>query len=192
MLSAAIAFLNRFHRIMNPTRNKRAVSQKCMRLQMNRIVVFILGIAAGAAITGLVVWTVMPSMMLTISPSSMSLNETVVAIEQSALNHGWMVPKVYDLQASLTKAGHADAKPMKILSLCQPDHAYAILSENENRKVTAMMPCRIGVFERDDGQVYVAQMNIGLMSKMFGGTIEKVMGQVAVEEHEMLQSILAQ
>lgn len=158
---------------------------------MNRVVVFILGIAAGVVITGLVVWMVMPSMMLSISPSSMSLNETVVAIEQSALNRGWMVPKVYDLQASLTKAGHADARPMKILSICQPDHAYAILSEDDNRQVTAMMPCRIGVFEGDDGQVYVAQMNIGLMSKMFGGTIEKVMEQVAAEEHEMLQGIVA-
>jgi uncharacterized protein (DUF302 family) len=122
----------------------------------------------------------------------MSLNETVVAIEQSALNRGWMVPKVYDLQASLTKAGHVDARPMKILSICQPDHAYAILSESDNRKVTAMMPCRIGVFEGDDGQVYVARMNIGLMSKMFGGTIQTVMGQVAAEEHEMLQGIVAQ
>ena len=33
-------------------------------------------------------------------------------------------------------------------------------------------------------------MNIGLMSKMFGGTIEKIMGEVAKEEKDMLEGII--
>ena len=44
------------------------------------------------------------------------------------------------------------------------------------------MPCRIGVYETKDGKVHIAEMDIGLMSKMFGGTIVKVMAKVAQEE----------
>ena len=158
---------------------------------MNSVLVFLLGLVLGVAVAAVVMWKVMPNMMLNVSPSNKSLDDTVRTIEQSALDRGWVVPKIYDLQKSLAEGGHNDARPMKILSVCQPDHAHRILSEEGNRKVTAMMPCRIGVFEGDDGQVYVAQMNIGLMSKMFGGTIEKVMGQVASEEHEMLAGVVA-
>ena len=70
--------------------------------------------------------------------------------------------------------------------MCQPDHAHKILSDDRNKKVSSMMPCRIGVFEDHMGKTYLSRMNIGLMSKMFGGTIELVMGTVAKEEHSML------
>ncbi len=52
------------------------------------------------------------------------------------------------------------------------------------------MPCRFGVYETKDGQVYISGMNIGLMSKMFGGIIEEVMGRVTEEEKEMLKDII--
>ena len=54
------------------------------------------------------------------------------------------------------------------------------------------MPCRVGVYETKDGQVYISEMNIRLMSKMFGGIIEKVMGRVAEEEEEMLKDIIGE
>jgi hypothetical protein len=36
----------------------------------------------------------------------------------------------------------------------------------------------------------IAEMNLGLMSKMFGGVIEKVMSQVAIEEAEMMEAFI--
>jgi len=54
-----------------------------------------------------------------------------------------------------------------------------------------MMPCRIGIYEAD-GEVYVTRLNIGLMSKMFGGSIADVMGKVSDEEHRMLSAIIAE
>ena len=79
--------------------------------------------------------------------------------------------------------------PVKILSVCQPDDAHKILSEDENKMVTAIMPCRIGVYQTGDGKTYVSTMNIGLMSKMFGGTIAEVMGGVAAKEQQIMQPI---
>ncbi|MEZ5358229.1 MAG: DUF302 domain-containing protein [Candidatus Zixiibacteriota bacterium] len=152
---------------------------------------FIIGLIVGAALVALTVWFVLPNKMLHISESNLSLEETVAKIEQETLAAGWKVPKIYDLQKTLQESGYEQMTKMKILSICQPDHAFAILEDDENKMVAAMMPCRIGVYETADGTVKIAQMNIGLMSKMFGGTIEKVMGKVAAEEEQILKGIIA-
>ncbi len=156
-----------------------------------RIPSFLVGLIFGAALTGVAVWQLMPSMMLTDHASRLGFDETVAAIGKAAVDRGWKVPKVYDIQKSLRDAGH-DMTRVKILSICQPTHAHRILEDDANKKVTAIMPCRIGVYETADGTVRIAEMNIGLMSRMFGGVIEEVMGEVAEQEKEMLASIIVE
>jgi uncharacterized protein (DUF302 family) len=57
--------------------------------------------------------------------------------------------------------------------------------------MTAMMPCRIGVWEGKDGATYVSKLNTGLMGKMFGGVVGEVMGgRVAREEDAILKAAL--
>jgi hypothetical protein len=49
----------------------------------------------------------------------------------------------------------------------------------------------MAVWEDDNGKVYLSEMNMGLMAKMFGGNIAKVMGRKVVhDEEEMLQGLL--
>ncbi|NQE44557.1 hypothetical protein C5S31_00870 [ANME-1 cluster archaeon GoMg2] len=151
---------------------------------------FVAGLVIGLIVMGVAVWTLMPGMMITVHESKLGFEETVSAINGSAIERGWTVPKIYDIQTSLKKAGHEDMTRVKILSICQPDHAYSILKDDTNKKVTAIMPCRIGVYETADGRVFISEMNMGLMSKMFGGTIAEVMGGVAEEEKEMLRDII--
>jgi len=151
---------------------------------------FIGGLILGIVITGFAVTFSMPKMMLNIHKSNLSFEETVSSIEKSAVERGWKVPKIYDLQKSLLDAGQDDIGRMKIISICQPEHAYNVLSHDGRKKVSAMMPCRIGVYETKSGDIYISGMNIGLMSKMFGGEIEKVMVKVDEEEKEMLKEII--
>jgi uncharacterized protein (DUF302 family) len=151
---------------------------------------FVAGLVIGLIVMGVAVWTLMPGMMITVHESKLGFEETVSEINESAIERGWAVPKIYDIQASLNNAGHEDMTRVKILSICQPEHAYSILKDNTDKKVTAIMPCRIGVYETADGRVFISEMNIGLMSKMFGGTIAEVMGGVAEEEKEMLRDIV--
>jgi uncharacterized protein (DUF302 family) len=151
---------------------------------------FIGGLILGIALTGFIIAFSMPRMMLNVHESRLGFDETVAAIENSAMEQGWKVPKIYDIQKSLVDAGHTEMGRLTILSLCQPDHAYEILKEDSRKKVSAIMPCRLAVYEAKGGKVYVAGLNVGLMSKMFGGMIEEVMGDVADEEKEMLKKIL--
>jgi len=150
------------------------------------VVVFI----AGVILAGIVFWTMMPKMMLTVNESKLGFEETVAAISESAIERGWLVPKIYDIQKSLYNKGYEDMTKVKIISLCHPHHAYSILRDDNNKKITAIMPCRIGIYETADGRVYISKMNTGLMSKMIGGTIAEVMGGVAKEEAEMIESII--
>jgi len=151
---------------------------------------FILGLFLGIIGTGFTVWTIMPKLMIQIHRSNKPFEETVSTIENNALRQQWKVPKIYDIQKTLHDADHADMTPLKILSICQPHHAYNILKDDRDKIVSAIMPCRVGVYQGKDGYTYIAEMNMGLMSQMFGGTIARVMGGVAMEEKAMIQPLI--
>lgn len=52
-----------------------------------------------------------------------------------------------------------------------------------------LMPCAWGVYGKD-GKVMITGMNMGLMGKMFGGTIARVMGgSVARDEAAILEKV---
>jgi uncharacterized protein (DUF302 family) len=76
-----------------------------------------------------------------------------------------------------------------IVELCKAEYAKDVLSTNP--EVSTLIPCAWGVYEGDDGNVYITGMNMGLMGKMFGGNIAKVMGaSVAKDEKQMLKDTI--
>jgi len=163
---------------------------KALLCNIKRTTIFIVaGLVIGILLTTIAGWQTMPNMMLQVHESKMNFEETVATIEQTAKEKGWMCPKIYNIQGSLQKNGY-DMKKLKIISLCHPKYASEILSKDENKKVAAFMPCRVGVYEDEAGQVFVAEVNMGLMSKMFGGSIGEVLSNVAIEEKQILASVL--
>ncbi len=150
----------------------------------------IFGFVLGIIVTGIAVWKLMPGLMLVTHESKLSFDETVETFIQHAQEMGWQVPKVYELQNSLAKAGH-DIPPLKVVSLCQPHYAYQVLAKDENKRISAIMPCRIGIYQTSDGKVYISEMNIPLMSKMFGPVVAKAMESVSAEEDAMLKGIVS-
>ena len=60
-----------------------------------------------------------------------------------------------------------------------------------DRYISVMMPCTFAVWQGDDQKVYISRMNMGLMAKLFGGNIARVMGgKVAEDEKKILAGIL--
>jgi uncharacterized protein (DUF302 family) len=151
----------------------------------------LVGLVVGIVLTGVTVWILMPKLMIQVHESKLSLDDTVSTLEKAALDRKWKVPKIYDIQKTLVDSGFPDMTPLKILSICQPSHAYNILKEDKDKIVTAIMPCRMAVYKGNDGKVYIAEMNMGMMTKMFGGNIARIMGQVAIEEKEMVEPLIA-
>ena len=83
-----------------------------------------------------------------------------------------------------------DFRPrVNLVKLCNAKHAESVLMTD--RWVSCLMLCTMVVWEGDDGKVYLSEMNMGLMAKMFGGNIAKVMGgNVACEEKQILEGLL--
>jgi uncharacterized protein (DUF302 family) len=75
------------------------------------------------------------------------------------------------------------------VNVCNARYAAEILVEDGNRGVTAFMPLAIGVYEDKHGQVYVSQLNVGLLGMMFGGTIAKEMKLAGKDIGEAVSSV---
>ena len=158
---------------------------------MKKLVIgLIIGLVVGFLICGVVVWKTMPKMMLTVKKSNYGFEETFSRIENSIIDHDWDIQRIYDMQECMESYGYENIKNISIFSLCKPENVAEILADDKNKKVTAIMPCRMGVYEDSNGEVYVSRLNIALMSKMFGGVIEEVMSGVAKDEADILEGII--
>ncbi|MCF7919020.1 MAG: DUF302 domain-containing protein [Candidatus Cloacimonetes bacterium] len=157
---------------------------------MRKIIYLIVGIIIGAILTGILVWNQMPGLLLVRLESQHDFDTTVDMLEENAFAGGWEVISVVDVQQRLEGYGYEDFLRMKIIEICHGEHSYTIFQDDENKKVAGIMPCRFAVYEQYDGKVMISKMNIGLMSKMFGGLIQRVMGTVAGEERVMLEGVV--
>ena len=87
--------------------------------------------------------------------SKYNFEESVERFEKSVKKHGWEMPKIHDLQETMNKFGKT-VKPVKIFELCHPDHAEKILKRGKERIVTSLMPCRVSIYEKHNGKVYIS------------------------------------
>ena len=152
-----------------------------------KITNIIIGFILGIIVTGITVWQIMPGMMLTERLSPYGVDETVAKITANAEAESWVVSTIQPLHKSVKKHGGGDLPPVILINLCQANHAYNILKEDDNKVISVMMPCTISVYQKSDGQVYVGTMNAGLLGTMFGGTVAEVMGgAVAAQQHKFM------
>ena len=136
----------------------------------------ILYIVIGMLLMGVGVWIMMPKMMLTTYKSKSDFEKTVENLKAAIEAKGdWKFTKEFDFQKNIHNAGHDKIEKVGSIAICNPKYASMILSEEPNRKVTAIMPITLGVFENKTGQVFISELNIGMMGMIFGGTIARVM-----------------
>jgi len=151
----------------------------------------LIGGVIGFVLCGIVMFMAMPSMMIVTKECKLGLDETVAALEKRIPEHGWVIPggKAINMNNSLAKNG-VDFKPgIRLVKLCKAEYAKSVLTTD--RDVSCLMPCTMAVWEGDDGKVYLSEMNMSLMAKMFGGNIAKVMGgKVVHDEEQILNGLL--
>lgn len=144
----------------------------------------------GMALMGAIVWLTMPSLMLITRPSAQSYDDTVARLDQTlASKADWRVLAVNDYQKAT--AAFDEINRTGSMNVCNPRYASRILSDEGDRAVTALMPLAIGVYEDNQGNVYVTRVNVKLLGMMFGGTIAKVMGMAGKDLDDVVESALA-
>lgn len=151
-------------------------------------VLAIVWVLVGMALMGLLVWFTMPSLMLVRHKSKLGYEATVSALSETLQKkQDWKVLTVNDYQKS-TEAFVA-LERVGSINICNPRYASTILADEKNRGVTAFMPLGLGVYENKKGQVFISQLNVGLLGKMFGGTIANVMGMAGKDIRDLIQSV---
>lgn len=145
------------------------------------------GLAGGAVAALLAAGLLAPRLMLREQLSPFGLAETVERITNNAVARGWVISSVMALDESVRKHGGGEVRPVRLVNICQAQHAAKILNDEQARIVSVMMPCTIAVYEKVDGRVAVGTMNAGLLGRLFGGVVAQVMaGPVARDQRKFV------
>ena len=123
------------------------------------------------------------------SESRLGFDETIKVLDESIAISGWKVLIIHDLQTSMKKTGK-EVLSVKVFEVCNPKHSYKLLSQDDKRIYSSLMPCRFSVYEKADGKVYVSRMNSIILSKQIGGLVEEVMTDATNETEEFLKTVL--
>jgi uncharacterized protein (DUF302 family) len=149
----------------------------------------IISFVAGIAITILILYLAAPSLMFREDKSSMDFDNTVKKVEEAATAMGWKIPAIHDLQATMKKF-EKDVRAVKVFEICHPDHSYKILSSSEERIVSNMMPCRIAVYEKEDGSIWISRMNSGVVAKPLNRLVRETMTDAAADVELIIAEVL--
>lgn len=132
----------------------------------------------------------MQAMMLE-KPSKLGFDDTVATLQKNAQTRGWRIAGVFDAQDAMQKAGHKDAKPMKVIGMCPQAQVEAVLKAQQ----AANMPpgginCRYSVYEGLDGKVYVMRFNTAMIAQMAKGGVAAALNSLNKEEEAVLAGVL--
>src|SRR5512133_2433722 len=106
--------------------------------------------------------------------SKFDFGKTVDLLVAEAGRREWNVPAVHDLQQSLAKSGKT-VRPVKVIEICKPRYSGQMLELNDERIISVMMPCRISVYEKNDGKIYISLLNAESMASGLPENIAEVM-----------------
>lgn len=150
---------------------------------------FIIGIIVGIFLTGFVIFKASPGMILKENQSQYDFEESIAKLEEVIIEKGWKIPVKHDLRATLLKFGKSEVNKVVIMEICNPDLAEKILLTDDERVVSNLMPCRIAIYEKNDGNVYYSRMNSGLLSKAMGKVTKEQMAIAAGDTEKFLKVI---
>ncbi len=121
--------------------------------------------------------------------SRFDFDKTILMLTENAEKHEWKVPFIHDLQQSLAKSGKT-VKPVKVIEICKPQYSGKMLELNDERIMSVMMPCRISVYEKDDGATYVSLINAAGMTANLPATIAAVMKEASDDTFDIVKSVV--
>jgi|GEM_PF-162350 len=114
--------------------------------------------------------------------------QTMEKLSTEILNGGWKISVTHDLQGTLNKSG-IEVLPVKVIELCNPKLASQILKGSDTRIYSSMLPCRISVYQKEDGKTYISMINSQAMASQIGGIVEKVMNDAFLQADKFIKVV---
>ena len=149
------------------------------------------GFAIGVVIVALLGWMMLPHLMFSERVSPFGVEETIARIQHNIANNPELKAKGWSLSglrnpAKAVQADGSNVLPVMMIEACSTKYSKPILQEDTVRFLSILMPCKISVYKKNDGKVYIGTMNAALMGKMFGPMGGEVMGKVAEDQKKFL------
>ena len=161
-----------------------------MKSKITIIVYLIFGFIAGIIFTAVTINISAGEMMIKELKSPYNFDKTVdVMTMRINKKPGWHVTEIIDQNDEVKANGGFEIGNYKIVKYCSGNYSARMLQADDRKKIGNMMPKTFAVYEKSDGQVYVSTMNGGIMGKIFGGEIEKIIEEVSLEVEDMMRFI---
>ena len=100
--------------------------------------------------------------------------ETLKAFKEEVSKAGWSLLNVTNLAGVLSERGFT-LHPVVVLDVCSGKHSSRILSNDDYRPFSAFMPCRVSIYQKSDGKVFIARMNAAAVTEMMLTGVAEVM-----------------
>jgi uncharacterized protein (DUF302 family) len=123
-----------------------------------------------------------------VDESKLGFIETIEKIEELSKAEGWTVSHMYNLQATMER-NNFEVLPVVVMSLCKPQLAYKILGSDTERPASALMPCRVSVYQTEDGKVMISRMNSTILLGMLSGMSNRAMSEAGSEIEMLLKHV---
>jgi uncharacterized protein (DUF302 family) len=114
---------------------------------------------------------------------------TVEKLIADALKRDWQNPANHNLQQSLAKSGK-DVRPVQVVEICKADYSGKMLEKSDERISSILMPCRISVYEKEDGKTYVTLLNMAALAAGLPAEIASAMNIASSETFEIVKSVI--
>lgn len=108
------------------------------------------------------------------------VDQTCEALKTAIESQGMCYLATRNPNKFMAKHGVHFSRQARVVEFCQADYAYSMLRNNP--EICTLMPYTLGVYEADNGMIYISSMNQRLMSKMFGETVAKVINEGVIQD----------
>ena len=145
------------------------------------------GFVAGIVFVAGLAYAMASSLMFSLQASPPGLQETIARIQHNiqATGNGWTLSGLRNPGRAVQQDG-GNVLPVMMIEACSTKYSKPILNDDSVRFLSILMPCKVAVYKKNDGKVYIATMNAGLMGKMFGPLVGEIMGHVADDQRKFL------
>jgi hypothetical protein len=80
-------------------------------------------------------------------------------------------------------------QPIEIFRLCKREYAVALLEDDQDRKISCLLPCAVSVYRKADGVTYISRLNMPVVTQLLGGSSVGIFKNRIAPEQQAIFSI---
>jgi uncharacterized protein (DUF302 family) len=147
----------------------------------------VVGLVLGVVLALGLVWNQAGNWVFSERESPFTVEETVARIQHNveAAGNGWSLSGLRYPTRPLEAEG-INALPVMLIEACSTHYSGPILQDDKVRFLSLLMPCKIGVYKKANGKVYIGILNAGLIGRLFGPLVGETMQHVVKDQESFL------